>query len=112
VLPLPGAPRSVDLGWLLPTVLYFAGNLAILRTIPFVRGVLSLLDLNSEMTEKAIKRRNRQEVAERDRSIADSSPMALPTVTARSLMPTRSLESAGTGPDTLRLDGECREGRG
>jgi hypothetical protein len=76
-LPLPAPHKPLDLGWLLPGVLYFAGSLAVFRTIPFVRGVLSLLDLNSEMTEKAIKRRNRLEVAD-NRSKAEPKPMELP----------------------------------
>lgn len=76
-LPIPGSPDIFDVSWVFPAILFFAGSLAILRTIPFVRGVLSLLDLNSEMTQKAIARRNRIE-AEAKQEKADSSPMALP----------------------------------
>jgi hypothetical protein len=73
VLPL----AQIDLGWLLPSVLYFSGLLAVFRTIPFVKGVLSLLDLNSDMTTKAIGRRNRRENVE-FKSMADPAPMDLP----------------------------------
>lgn len=76
-IPLPAPRQPLDLGWLLPSILYFAGSLAVFRTIPFVKGVLSLLDLNSDMTEKAIGRRNRIEVADK-KAKADPKPMALP----------------------------------
>lgn len=76
-IPLPAPREPLNLGWLIPAVLYFSGSLAVFRTIPFVKGVLSLLDLNSDMTEKAIGRRNRVEVAEK-RSKASPKPMALP----------------------------------
>lgn len=76
-IPLPSPYLPLDLGWLVPAVLYFTGSLAVFRTIPFVRGVLSLLDLNSDMTEKAISRRNRIEVAQK-KSNADPKPMTLP----------------------------------
>jgi hypothetical protein len=69
--------KPFDLGWLLPAILYFSGSLAVFRTVPFVRGVLSLLDVNSDMTLKAITRRNRIENVER-RAKADPRPMALP----------------------------------
>ncbi|MEN3167759.1 hypothetical protein [Gluconobacter sp. OJB] len=65
VLPIFGTNRHVDLGWIFPTVLYFSGSLTIFRTVPFVQGILSLLDLTSEMTQKAIKRRNKMEITER-----------------------------------------------
>jgi len=74
---LPYNLHPINLGWFLPGVLYFAGSLAVFRTIPFVRGVLSLLDLNSDMTQKAIKRRNRVELAEK-KAQADPTPLALP----------------------------------
>lgn len=77
VIPLPRDLGSVELGWFLPSILYFAGSLAVFRTIPFVRGVLSLLDLNSDMTQKAIKRRNRSELANKQAQ-ADNRPLALP----------------------------------
>jgi hypothetical protein len=77
ILPMPAPHKPVDLGWLLPAILYFSGSLAVFRTIPFVRGVISLLDVNSDMTLKAITRRNRIENAER-KAQADPRPMALP----------------------------------
>jgi hypothetical protein len=77
VLPMPAQLKPFDLGWLLPAILYFSGSLAVFRTIPFVRGVLSLLDVNSDMTLKAITRRNRIENAER-KAQADPRPMDLP----------------------------------
>jgi hypothetical protein len=76
-LPMPENFKPFDLGWLLPAILYFSGSLAVFRTVPFVRGVLSLLDVNSDMTLKAITRRNRIENAER-KAKADPRPMALP----------------------------------
>ncbi|MFT4091317.1 MAG: hypothetical protein QM645_11335 [Asticcacaulis sp.] len=66
--------HQINFGWLIPVVLYFTGSLAVIRTIPFVRGVLSLLDLNSEMTEKAILRRNKQEIASRVTNTAMTLP--------------------------------------
>ena len=48
----------LDLSALLVGATAFLGALALLRTIPFVRGVLSLHELNSELTEKAIKLRD------------------------------------------------------
>ncbi|MGC4252656.1 MAG: hypothetical protein QM605_14620 [Sphingobium sp.] len=76
-IPLPRDLGAIELGWLLPGILYFAGSLAVFRTIPFVRGVISLLDLNSDMTQKAIKRRNRNELTGK-KAQADQRPMALP----------------------------------
>lgn len=74
---LPSLTAPLDLGWIMPSLLYFSGSLAIFRTIPFVGGVLSLLDLNSDMTQKAIRRRNRREADERKEK-ADARPMELP----------------------------------
>lgn len=77
VIPSQGVMPQIDLSWIIPSVLYFAGSLAIFRTIPFVRGVLSLLDMNSEMTEKAIMRRNRLELDQK-KSQANPEPMKVP----------------------------------
>ncbi|GLK73714.1 hypothetical protein KHC23_22565 [Ancylobacter dichloromethanicus] len=77
VLPMPAHFEPLDLGWLLPAILYFSGSLAVFRTIPFVRGVLSLLDVNSDMTLRAITRRNKIENADR-KAQADPRPMTLP----------------------------------
>lgn len=78
ILPMPSQLRPIDLGWLLPAILYFSGSLAIFRTIPFVRGVLSLLDVNSDMTSKAIARRNKLENAEKKAKAEPRQNMALP----------------------------------
>ena len=77
VVPMPERFQLIDLGWLLPGILYFSGSLAVFRTIPFVRGVLSLLDVNSDMTLKAIIRRNKIENTDR-KAQADPRPMTLP----------------------------------
>lgn len=76
-IPIPNLDRVIDLSWIFPASLYFSGSLAIFRTIPFVKGVLSLLDLNSDMAEKAVKRRNRLEGQTRDAQSAKK-PMTLP----------------------------------
>jgi hypothetical protein len=76
-IPLPAPYKPLDLGWFFPCVLFFTGSLAVFRTIPFVRGVMSLLDLNSDMAEKSILRRNRLEIANKKRS-AEITPMQLP----------------------------------
>lgn len=77
VIPMPKQLQPIDVGWLLPGTLLFAGSLAVFRTIPFVRGVLSLLDVNSDMTQKAIKRRNKTEAADKKAQGA-LNPMPLP----------------------------------
>lgn len=77
ILPMPERFQPINLGWFLPSILYFVGSLAVFRTIPFVRGVLSLLDVNSDMTLKAITRRNRVENDEK-KAQANPRPMALP----------------------------------
>lgn len=83
---IPWVGKSIDLGWIIPSVLYFAGSMAIFRTIPFVRGVLSLLDLNSIMTEKAIRRRYRLEF-DIQREKAAAHPMDLPEEYGRVIGP-------------------------
>jgi hypothetical protein len=77
ILAFPWRSDPVDLGWILSSILLFAGSLAIFRTVPFVRGVLSLLDLNSDMAQKAIKRRNRLE-RDDQKVRSDLRPMSLP----------------------------------
>jgi hypothetical protein len=49
----------------------FLGSLAIFRTIPFIKGVMSLQALNGDLTEMAIIARERAASVERDR-IAES----------------------------------------
>jgi len=71
----------VDIDFEFASVLFFllqsTGTLAIFRTIPFVKGVLSLLDLNSDMTNKAISRRNKNELAVKKKQ-SKSRPMDIP----------------------------------
>ncbi|RVG29767.1 hypothetical protein [Sinorhizobium meliloti] len=83
---IPKVSKPLELSWVLPTILTFSGALAVLRTIPFVKGVLSLLDLNSDMTQKAISRRNKREEEER-RSRATSETMSLPVGYGKVLEP-------------------------
>lgn len=68
---------SYDASWSVNAVIAFFASLAALRTIPFVRGVLSLLRLNAELAEKAIVKRNAEEVKEMDR-IASGHPFNKP----------------------------------
>ena len=53
---------STNLGWVLVAIATFCGTLAILRMVPFVRGVVSLLELNSWMARKAVEARERREL--------------------------------------------------
>jgi hypothetical protein len=46
---------SHDLGWALIAITAFLITLAVLRMIPFVRGVMSLLDLNAWLAKKSIE---------------------------------------------------------
>ena len=66
-----------DLSWLLVAAATFFGVLALLRTIPFIKGVLSLHELNSELTEKAIKMRD-SIAMEKLRKDADAEPFRKP----------------------------------
>lgn len=59
--PSIGPIVPIDISWSLVLVATFAGVLAVIRTIPFVNGVLSLLDMNSKMVLGAIEDRLRQE---------------------------------------------------
>ncbi len=65
---LPFDIGSYDFGFILKGSFGFVASLALLRTIPFVKGVLSLLELNKDMTLKAIKARNQVEMREQDRA--------------------------------------------
>ena len=76
-LPLSLPSIQIKLTFGFQSVLCFVGTLAILRTIPFVRGVFSLLDLNCKMVQKAIERRNRYETTSQQAQ-ASSSPLDLP----------------------------------
>jgi hypothetical protein len=66
-----------DMSWLLIGAATFLGVLALLRTIPFVKGVLSLQELNSELTEKAIKVRD-SIALEQQRRDAEAEPFKKP----------------------------------
>lgn len=63
----PITSSTYDISWLLIALTAFLGVLAILRTIPFVQGVLSLHELNSDLTEKAIKSQNQTELEKLDK---------------------------------------------
>jgi hypothetical protein len=63
VVNLPHMP-PVDISSILPATVFLAGTLAVVRTAPFVHGVMSLLDLNSDLAKKAIIRRNKRELKE------------------------------------------------
>lgn len=77
ILPAIHGFGPLDLSWLQIGLTTFLGALAILRTIPFVRGVLSLQELNSELTEKAIKVRDSM-MLEKLRQDAAASPFKNP----------------------------------
>jgi hypothetical protein len=49
--------RQFHLGWLLTSAATLCGTLAILRMVPFVRGVMSLLELNGLMARKVAEAR-------------------------------------------------------
>lgn len=65
---LPWIEWHRDVSWVYLFLLMFTGALAALRIIPFVKGIMSLLELNGELTEKAIMMRVREklEVTERN----------------------------------------------
>lgn len=48
----------IDFSGLVIGVTVLLGTIALLRTVPFIRGVLSLHELNCDLAEKAIKLRN------------------------------------------------------
>lgn len=49
---------SSDLGWVMLAIAVFTATLAILRMLPFVQGVISLLDLNGWLAIKTIEARD------------------------------------------------------
>lgn len=69
--------QSIDYSWFFPSIIYFCGTLAIFRTIPFVIGILSLLDLNGELVKKSIIRRNKLEISEKE-ELESKSEIKLP----------------------------------
>jgi hypothetical protein len=86
----PASHMVFDVGCIFLFILFFSGSLAVFRTIPFVKGVLSLLDLNSSMTEKAIIRRNKIEVTEY-KSMSGPDGMKLPEGYGQ-IIPSREIE--------------------
>jgi hypothetical protein len=46
---------SGDFGWLMVALTVLLATLAVLRMIPFVRGVMSLLELNGWLAKKSIQ---------------------------------------------------------
>lgn len=52
---------AIDASWAWSGFVIFLTSLAMLRTIPFVRGVLSLLDLTGELTRRAVLQRIAQQ---------------------------------------------------
>lgn len=60
---LPWLGWKFDVSIVLLAAVSFFGTLAVLRTIPFIRGVLSLQAVNSQLTEKAIQARDRERAA-------------------------------------------------
>jgi hypothetical protein len=62
VIRLPHVAWQPDASWFFVFVLILCGSLAALRTFSVVSGILSLLELNGELTEKAIVLRNHEKV--------------------------------------------------
>lgn len=52
--------QKLDISGVWSILVISTTSLALLRTIPFIRGVLSLLDLTGELTKRAIKARTSQ----------------------------------------------------
>ena len=78
LLPLWPTDQTIDLSRIFNFLIFGVGFLAVVRTFPFIRGVISLLDLNAEMTINAIKRRNKDESSAR-RSELGKENLDLPT---------------------------------
>jgi hypothetical protein len=79
--------RSANLGWLLVGLTALVGALAILRMVPFVTGVVSLLELNGWLALKAVQAREK-EAAKPGEAIEPVSPFELPEGYGRILPPT------------------------
>jgi hypothetical protein len=52
---------STNLGWTMLALATFITTVALLRMVPFVRGVMSLLDLNGWLAVKTVQARNLEE---------------------------------------------------
>jgi hypothetical protein len=67
ILTFPYLAKTIDTGTALLTLTAFLGTLAVLRLIPFVKGVISLLELNGELTQKAIRARDTRRIEDESR---------------------------------------------
>lgn len=68
LIEMPFSDNEVDIAKLIAVALSFFGVLAILRAIPFVKGVISLLELNAAMARKAVEIRMRAELKAQKKS--------------------------------------------
>jgi hypothetical protein len=68
--------HSTELGWVLLALSTFLGTLAVLRMVPFVRGVVSLLELNGLLAKKSVQAHEISEVG--DRRPASDAPFEPP----------------------------------
>jgi hypothetical protein len=69
--------HSAELGWVLLGVATFFGALAVLRMVPFVRGVVSLLELNGWLAKKSVQAREQRGEVE-ERHVASDAPFEPP----------------------------------
>lgn len=74
---LPWLAWRFDVSGALVGLIVFLGTLAVLRTIPFIKGVMSLQSINAQLTEKAIQSRDRASIAAQDK-IAEATPFVPP----------------------------------
>jgi hypothetical protein len=65
---------SADFGWVLVALTVLFGALAVLRMVPFIGAVMSLMDLNAWMVKKAIEARNREVESKSAASVSDFKP--------------------------------------
>ena len=63
---------SAELGWAMLGVATFIGALAVLRMVPFVRGVVSLLELNGWLAKKSVQAREQRSEVEERRAAPDA----------------------------------------
>jgi hypothetical protein len=70
--------HSFELGWILIGVTALLGSWAVLRMVPFVKGVLSLLELNGWLAKKAIEARQGGGGAAADLSATSPTPFEKP----------------------------------
>jgi hypothetical protein len=77
IVTVPYFAKTFDSGPVLLALTAFLGTLAVLRLIPFVKGVISLLELNGELTQKAIRARETRRIEDQS-SAAPSAPFKPP----------------------------------